>query len=105
MPRTMWKGAISFGLVSIPVKMYPATEEKSLSFNQLHDEDFGRIRYKRVCEKDGEEVPYDHIVKGYEHEKGRYVVLTDEELDRVPVESTRAIDILQYVDIAAIDPI
>jgi DNA end-binding protein Ku len=105
MPRTMWKGAISFGLVSIPVKMYPATEEKSLSFNQLHDEDHGRIRYKRVCEKDGEEVSFEHIVKGYEVEKGQYVVLEDEDLDKVPVESTRAIDILQFVDIADIDPI
>jgi DNA end-binding protein Ku len=105
MPRTMWKGAISFGLVSIPVKMYPATEEKSVSFNQLHDEDFGRIRYKRVCEKDGEEVAFANIVKGYEYEKDHYVVLTDEELDSVPVESTRAIDIIQFVDIAEIDPI
>jgi DNA end-binding protein Ku len=105
MPRTMWKGAISFGLVSIPVKMYPATEEKSLSFNQLHDEDHGRIRYKRVCEKDGEEVSFEHIVKGYEVEKGTYVVLEDEDLDKVPVESTRAIDILQFVDIDEIDPI
>jgi DNA end-binding protein Ku len=105
MPRTMWKGAISFGLVSIPVKMYPATEEKSLSFNQLHDEDHGRIRYKRVCEKDGEEVPFEHIVKGYEVEKGTYVVLEDEDLDKVPVESTRAIDILQFVDLEEIDPI
>jgi DNA end-binding protein Ku len=101
----MWKGAISFGLVSIPVKMYPATEEKSLSFNQLHDEDHGRIRYKRVCEKDGEEVSFEHIVKGYEVEKGTYVVLEDEDLDKVPVESTRAIDILQFVDIDEIDPI
>ena len=105
MPRTMWKGAISFGLVSIPVKMYPATEEKSLSFNQLHDEDHGRIRYKRVCEKDGEEVSFEHIVKGYEVEKGSYVVLEDEDLDKVPVESTRAIDILQFVDMTEIDPI
>ncbi|HYG71461.1 MAG TPA: Ku protein, partial [Actinomycetota bacterium] len=64
-PRSMWKGAISFGLVTIPVSVYPATEEKSLKFNQLHDDDGGRIRYKRVCEKDGEEVSYDHIVKGY----------------------------------------
>jgi DNA end-binding protein Ku len=105
MPRTMWKGAISFGLVSIPVKMYPATEEKSLSFNQLHDEDFGRIRYKRVCEKDGEEGTFEHIVKGYEYEKGHYAVLTDEDLDAVPVESTRAIDIIQFVDLDEIDPI
>ncbi|HEU4355570.1 MAG TPA: Ku protein [Actinomycetota bacterium] len=103
-PRSMWKGAISFGLVTIPVAVYPATEEKSLKFNQLHDEDMGRIRYKRVCSIDGEEVDYDHIVKGYEVEKDRYVVLTDEDLDAVPVESSRAIDIQQFVDLDEIDP-
>jgi DNA end-binding protein Ku len=101
----MWKGAISFGLVTIPVSVYPATEEKSLKFNQLHDEDMGRIRYKRVCDIDGEEVTYDHIVKGYEYEKDRYVVLTDEDLDAVPVESSRAIDIHQFVDLQEIDPV
>ena len=61
MPRTMWKGAISFGLVTVPVKLYPATEEKSLKFNQLHDKDHGRIRYQRVCAVCGEEVPFEHI--------------------------------------------
>jgi DNA end-binding protein Ku len=101
----MWKGAISFGLVTIPVSVYPATEERSLKFNQLHDEDMGRIRYKRVCDIDGEEVTYDHIVKGYEYEKDRYVVLTDEDLDAVPVESSRAIDIHQFVDLQEIDPV
>jgi DNA end-binding protein Ku len=101
----MWKGAISFGLVTIPVAVYPATEEKSLKFNQLHDEDGGRIRYKRVCEKDGEEVTFEHIVKGYEVEKDRYVILSDEDFDAVPVESSRAIDIQQFVDLDEIDPI
>jgi DNA end-binding protein Ku len=100
----MWKGAISFGLVTIPVAVYPATEEKTLRFNQLHDEDMGRIRYKRVCEKDGEVVDYEHIVKGYEYEKDRYVVLTDDDFDAVPVESSRAIDIQQFVDLDEIDP-
>jgi DNA end-binding protein Ku len=104
-PRSMWKGAISCGLVTIPVSVYPATEEKSVRFNQLHDEDMGRIRYKRVCEIDGEEVSYEHIVKGYEIEKDRYVVLTDEDFDAVPVESSRAIDIQQFVDLEEIDPI
>jgi DNA end-binding protein Ku len=103
-PRAMWKGAISFGLVTIPVAVYPATEEKSLKFNQLHDEDMGRIRYKRVCSVDGEEVDFEHIVKGYEIEKDKYVVLTDEDLDAVPVESSRAIDIQQFVDLDEIDP-
>src|ERR671934_51129 len=105
MPRTMWKGAISFGLVSIPIKVFPATEEKGLSFNQLHDADHGRIKYQRICSKCGEVVPYEHIVRGYEYEKDRYVVLTDEELESVPVESSRAIDILQFVDAEEIDPI
>jgi len=105
MPRTMWKGAISFGLVSIPIRVFPSTEEKTLRFNQLHDEDGGRIRYKRVCEVDGEEVPFEHIVKGFEIEKGHYVTLDDEDFDAVPVQSSRAIDIVQFVDMAEIDPI
>lgn len=105
MPRAMWKGAISFGLVTIPVAVYPATEERTLRFNQLHDEDGGRIRYKRVCEKDGEEVTFEHIVKGYEVEKDRYVVLTDDDFDAVPVQSSRAIDIVQFVELDQIDPV
>ena len=105
MPRSMWKGAISFGLVTIPVAVYPATEEKTLRFNQLHDEDGGRIRYKRVCEKDGEEVTFEHIVKGYEVEKDRYVTLTDEDFEKVPVASSRAIDIVQFVELDEIDPV
>ena len=104
-PRAMWKGAISFGLVTIPVAVYPATEEKSLKFNQLHDEDHGRIKYKRVCSIDGEEVEFEHIVKGYEVEKDRYVILTDDDFDAVPVESSRAIDIQQFVELDEIDPI
>jgi DNA end-binding protein Ku len=100
----MWKGAISFGLVTIPVSVYPATEEKTLRFNQLHDEDGGRIRMKRTCSIDGEEVGYEHIVKGYEYEKDRYVILTDDDFDMVPVESSRAIDIQQFVELDEIDP-
>jgi DNA end-binding protein Ku len=103
--RTMWKGAISFGLVSIPVKVFPATEEKSVRFNQLHGTDHGRIKYQRVCAKDGKEVPYQEIVRGYEYEKDRYVVLEEDELDSIPVESSRTIDIDQFVDITEIDPI
>ncbi len=104
-PRAMWKGAISFGLVTIPVAVFPATEEKSLKFNQLHDADHGRIKYKRVCAVDGEEVDFEHILKGYEVEKDKYVVLTDDDLDAVPLESSRAIDIVQFVDLEEIDPI
>jgi DNA end-binding protein Ku len=103
--KTMWKGAISFGLVSIPVRVFTATEEKTLRFNQLHDKDHGRIRYKRVCSICGEEVAFENIVSGYEYEKDRYVIITDEDLDAVPVESSRAIDIAQFVDAQEIDPL
>jgi DNA end-binding protein Ku len=103
--KTIWKGAISFGLVTIPVKVYGATEEKTLKFNQLHAPDGGRIRYKRVCSIDGEEVPYQEIVKGYEYEKDRYVTLTDEELDALPLPTARAIEIERFVDSEQIDPI
>jgi DNA end-binding protein Ku len=105
MPRAMWKGSISFGLVSVPVGLFTSTEEKTLRFNQLHDEDFGRIKMQRVCSKCGEMVDFEHIVKGYEYEKDKYVVMTDEDFDAVPLESSRAIDIVQFVDIADIDPI
>src|SRR5438874_5860136 len=105
MPRTMWKGAISFGLVTVPVRLYPATEEKTLRFNQLHDKDHGRIKYQRTCAKCGEEVAFEHIVKGYEYEKDQYVIMEDEDFDAVPVESSRAIDIVHFVDLEEIDPI
>jgi DNA end-binding protein Ku len=103
--KTIWKGAISFGLVTIPVRVYGATEEKSLRFNQLHAPDGGRIRYKRVCAIDGEEVEYGDIVKGYEYEKDHYVTLTDEELASLPVASTKAIEIERFVEAEDIDPI
>jgi len=80
--RSIWNGAITFGLISIPVRLFTAVEEKSLKFHQLHASDNGRIRYKRVCSLDEEEVPYDEIVKGYEYEKDRYVVFSDEELEK-----------------------
>jgi DNA end-binding protein Ku len=103
--KTIWKGAISFGLVTIPVKLYTATEEKTLRFNQLHATDGGRIKYKRVCSIDGEEVPYQEIVKGFEYEKDRYVTLTDEELQSLPVPTARAIEIERFVDSDQIDPL
>jgi len=89
--RSIWNGAITFGLISIPVRLFTAVEEKSLKFHQLHAADNGRIRYKRVCSVDEEEVPYEEIVKGYEYERDRYVVFTDEELERLPVDSLRTI--------------
>ena len=103
--KTIWKGAISFGLVTIPVKVYGATEEKTLRFNQVHEPDGGRIKYKRVCSVDGEEVPYPEIVKGYEYEKDHYVIVTDEELESLPIPTARAIEIERFVDSEQIDPI
>jgi DNA end-binding protein Ku len=103
--KTIWKGAISFGLVTIPVRVYGATEAKSLRFHQLHAPDGGRIRYKRVCSVDGEEVDFSEIVKGYEYEKDHYVTLTDEELDSLPVASAKAIEIERFVEAEEIDPI
>ena len=103
--KTIWKGAISFGLVTIPVRVYGATEAKSLRFHQLHEPDGGRIRYKRVCSIDGQEVDYSEIVKGYEYEKDHYVTLTDEELDSLPVTTAKAIEIERFVEAEEIDPI
>jgi DNA end-binding protein Ku len=103
-PRAIWKGAISFGLVTIPIRLHSAIEEKSFKFNQLHSKDQGRIKYKRTCSVCGEEVSWDEIVKGYEYEKDHYVVLTDEEID-AGVNPVRSIDILKFVPHEQIDPI
>lgn len=106
MPRSIWKGAISFGLVSIPVAMYSATENRSPSFKQLRKDDHSPIRYKRVAESDGKEVEWEDIVKGYEFEKGRYVVFTDEELEAAtPSGGAKLVDVIQFVDESEIDPI
>lgn len=103
--RTLWKGSLSFGLVTIPVRMYPATEEKSVSFNQLRASDHSRIGYQRVAKSDGEEVAYDEIVKGYEYEPDRYVVFEPDELDALKPPSSRTVEILQFVPLEQIDPI
>jgi len=105
MPRAIWKGAITFGLITIPVGLFSAIEEKDFRFHQLHNEDNGRIRYKRVCSECGKEVSYDEIVKGYEFEKDNYVVFTEEELDAIPAESIKAIDIVSFVPLNQIDPV
>lgn len=105
MARPMWTGAIRFGLVNVPVKLFSATAQKELSFHMLHDKDGGRIRQKRVCAVDGEEVPYDHVVKGYEIHKGQYVEISPEELARYHPKATQAIDIEDFVDLTEIDPI
>jgi DNA end-binding protein Ku len=103
--KMIWKGAISFGLITIPVRLYPAVQEKTVAFHQLHDRDGGRIYYSRVCSLCGEEVPYDHLVRGYEYEKGRFIALTDDDLLAVRARSSRTIDLVQFVDAAAIDPV
>jgi DNA end-binding protein Ku len=102
--QAIWKGSISFGLVSIPVKVYSATEEKDISFRQVHEEDGGRIRYKRVCELDGKEVPYSDIGKGYELPDGRMVVLKNEDFADLPLPTAKAIDVLEFVPSDQIDP-
>ncbi len=103
--RSIWKGAISFGLVTIPVKLYSATEAKDVSFHQVRRSDASRIKYKRVAAVDGEEVPYGEIAKGYELSSGEVVVLTDEDFKDLPLTTSRAIDVLQFVPLEQVDPI
>jgi DNA end-binding protein Ku len=103
--RAIWKGAVSFGLVSIAVKLYSATEEKDIRFHQVHRTDGGRIKYKRTCSIDGEEVTYDDIAKGYDIGGGEMVLLTDEDFAELPLTTSRAIDVLQFVPADEIDPI
>jgi DNA end-binding protein Ku len=105
MPRSIWSGAISFGLVNVPVKLFSAVSRKSVRFHQLHDKDGVRIQQKRVCPADGEEVPYESIVKGYEIAPDKYVVIEPEELEALDPKKTRAIEIQEFVDLEEIDPI
>lgn len=103
--RSMWKGAVSFGLVTIPIQLYAATENKNVSLHQVHEADGARIQYKRFCSAEGVEVPYAEIAKGYELEDGRMVILTSADLADLPLSSSRTIDVLEFVDLEAIDPI
>jgi DNA end-binding protein Ku len=103
--RSIWKGSVSFGLVSIGVKLYSATEERDVSFHQVRRSDGARIRYKRIAESDGEEVPYADIAKGYQLPSGETVVLTDEDFADLPLPSARVVDVLQFVPVDQIDPI
>lgn len=103
--QAIWKGTISFGLVTIPIKVYSATEERNISFRQVHEADGGRIRYKRVCEVDGEEVPYSDIGKAYELPDGRLVVLTNEDFGELPLPTVKAIEVLEFVPAEQIDPL
>ncbi len=102
--RAIWKGAVSFGLVSVPVKLYAATESHDISFRQVHAKDGGRIKYQRVCSIDGEEVAYADIAKGYETEDGQMVILEDEDLAELPASSSREISVEKFVPREQIDP-
>jgi len=104
MARAIWKGSISFGLVNIPIALYPATRREELRFRLLRKSDLSPVNYKRVAEKDGKEVLWDQIVKGYEYEKGKYVVLKDEDFQRVDLEATQTVDIQDFVEQDEIDP-
>lgn len=103
--RSIWNGAISFGLVSIPIKLVNATESHSISFRQIHLEDGGRIRYRKVCELDGEEVPSAEIGKGYEESDGSIIPITDEDLAQLPIATARTIEIMSFVPADEIDPL
>ncbi|MFL6538505.1 MAG: Ku protein, partial [Chthoniobacterales bacterium] len=102
--RAIWKGSISFGLVNIPIALYPATRREELKFRLLRKSDHSPVNYKRVAQKDGREVPWDQIVKGYEYEKGKFVVLDEKDFQRVDLEATQTVDIQDFVDIDDIDP-
>jgi len=104
-PRTIWKGALSFGLVNIPVGLYPATSDKSIHFNQFEEGTSDRIRYKKVNERTGDEVPQDRIVKGYDLGGGEYVILTEEELESAEPKKSRQIEISDFVGLVDIDPV
>jgi len=103
--RPIWKGTISFGLVSIPITLFPATRREELAFRLLRASDLSPVNYKRVAEADGKEVPWDQIVKGYEYTKGKYVVIKDEDFARVDIEATQTVDILQFVKLNEVDPL
>jgi len=102
--RAIWKGNISFGLVNIPIALYPATRREELKFRLLRSSDLSPVNYKRVAEKDGKEVPWNQIVKGYEYEKGKFVVLGEKDFQRVDLEATQTVDIQDFVDLDEIDP-
>ena len=102
--RAIWKGAISFGLVNIPIALYPATRTEELKFRLLRAKDLSPVNYKRVAEADGKEVPWDQIVKGYEHEKGKFVVLKDDDFKRVDIEATQTVDIIDFVELSDVNP-
>jgi len=103
--RAIWTGAISFGLVNIPISLYPATRHEELSFRLLRASDLSPVNYKRVAEADGKEVPWDQIVKGYEYEKDQYVALTDEDFKRIDIKATKTVDIMNFVSLEELNPL
>src|SRR5262249_16785352 len=103
--RPIWKGTINFGLVNIPVALHSAETDESIDFDLLDRRDFARIRYRRVNEKTGREVPWNEIFKGYEYKKGQYVALTDDDFVKANIEATQSIDILDFVEATGISPI
>ena len=105
MPRAIWSGSISFGLVNVPVRMYSAIDEQDVHFHMLHSKDDSRVGYEKICKKEGKAVPDDEIVRGYEVEEGEYVYLTDEDLEAAEGETYRTIDIQDFVDVGEVDPI
>ena len=104
MPHQIWSGSISFGLVTIPIKLYPATDDKSFSFHQLCPKGH-RIKYKRWCPVEEKEIPYSEIKKGYEIEKDNYVMIDKNDLDKIKLKTTKSIDIKEFVDSKELDPI
>ena len=103
--RAIWKGAVSFGLVNVPVRLFAATQEHDIRFHQVHRADGGRIRMKRICSVCGEEVSYDQLAKGYEAEDGRLVVLTDEDFESLPLATGHEIDVIEFVPNEQVDPV
>jgi len=105
MPRPIWSGSLSFGLVNVPVRLMSATRDLGVHFNQLHEKDKSRIEVRRVCTEEGEEVPWEEVARGYELESGEVIMLTDEELEAADPKKTRTIDIEAFVDLEEIDPV
>ncbi len=102
--KSIWNGTISFGLVNIPIKVYSATKSSEINFHYLHEEDLGRISTERICRKCGQALDYSELIRGYEHQKGQYISLTEEDFEKINVESTKTITIMDFVDPQEIDP-
>lgn len=103
--RTLWKGAVSFGLVNIPIRMYVATEHKDIKFNYLHKDCMSPIKYKKFCPRCDRDISTDEIVRGYEYQTGNYVIINEADMEHIPLETTKTIDILDFVDLNQVDPI